>query len=236
MVYGVTFGEFHSFRNWKLLLNERPKISPPAPKTIYIDIPGGDGHLDLTESLSGNVNYNTRTIEFVFITKAARKNWPLLYSEILDCVHGKEMKIILDEDPEYYYIGRVFVNEWKSSEKYSTIVINAEVDPYKYDIYSSLEDWLWDPFDFETGIIREYDQLKVDGELSVTVVGNRKKVIPTFIVYSDDGAMQVTFKGDTYDLSDGKTIVLNIVIEEGDNELVFSGNGTVSIDYRGARL
>ena len=119
MVYGVTFGEKHSFRDWKLLLNERPKISTPVAKTNYIDIPGSDGHIDLTEALTGDVKYETRQIKFTFITTKARKKWPSLYSDILDYLHGQEMKIILDEDRSFYYIGRVSVNEWESSEKYS---------------------------------------------------------------------------------------------------------------------
>lgn len=237
MVYGVTFGEKHSFNDWKLLLNERPKISPPAPKTNYIDIPGGDGHLDITESLTGDVKYETRTIEFTFVTMKARKKWNNLYSDILDYLHGQQMKIILDEDPEYYYFGRAAVNEWKSSEKYSTIVVDAEVEPYKLEMFSSLEDWEWDSFNFETGIIRDYKEIRVDESLTFTIAGRRKSVVPTFIVNSDDGSgLKVRFNGTTYDLPDGNDRVLNIVLKQGSNTLYFTGNGIISIDYRGGRL
>lgn len=236
-VYGVKFGGKHSFNDWSLLLNERPKISPPEPKTDYVDIPGGDGSLDFTESLFGDVKYKTRILEFTFITLKARKQWTELYSDILDYLHGQRMKIIFDEDPDFYYIGRVSVNEWKSSKAYSTIVINAEVDPYKYEQYSSMEDWEWDSFNFETGIIRDYKDLRVDGSLSVVIDGRRKNVIPEFIVSSDDKyGMQVEFEGKTYKLPDGTMRVLNISIKEGSNTLTFTGNGTVSIDYRGGRL
>ena len=237
MLYGVTFGEKHSFRDWQLLLNERPKVSTPSVKTNYIDIPGGDGHLDTTESLTGDVKYETRTIEFKFLTIKARKKWNDLYSDIQDYLHGQKMKIILDEDTGFYYVGRVSVNEWSSSEKYSTITIEAEVEPYKYELYSSLEDWDWDSFDFETGIIREYRELTVDGSLTLTIEGRRKRVIPTFMVNSVDGSgLKVKFEGATYDLPDGNVRVLNIVIRQCENTLLFSGNGTVSVDYRGGRL
>lgn len=237
MVYGVTFGEKHSFRDWRLLLNERPKISPPVAKTNYIDIPGSDGHIDLTEALTGDVKYETRQIKFTFITTKARKKWTNLYSDILDCLHGQEMKIILDEDKSFYYIGRVSVNEWESSEKYSTIVIDAEVDPYKYELFSSLEDWEWDSFDFETGIIREYKELLVDGEMQLEIYGRRKKITPVFEVVSDDGSgMKVKFEGVTYSIPDGTSIAPNIVINKGRNVLYFTGHGTVSVDYRGGRL
>ena len=237
MVYGVTFGVKHSFNDWKLLLNERPKISPPVPKTNYFEIPGGDGYLDFTESLTGEVKYEARDMEFTFVTLKARKRWPDLYSEILDYLHGKEMKIILDENPDYYYIGRVSVNEWKSSEKYSTIVINAKVDPYKYELFGSLDKWEWDKFNFESGVIRDYEDIRVDGSTDFAIRGTRKTVVPTFFVKSDDGTgMSVEFEDVTYDLSDGENRILYIIIKDGDNILSFAGNGTVSIDYRGGRL
>ena len=56
-------------------------------------------------------------------------------------------------------------------------------------------------------------------------------------VASDDGSgLRVKFNGETYDLPDGTTRVVNIVTRAGKNTLVFTGNGTVSIDYRGGRL
>ncbi len=237
MVYGVLFGDKHSHRDWQLLLNSRPEISSPVPKTNYIDIPGGDGILDMTESLTGDVQYKTRTMGFTFTTLKARRKWFSLYSDILGYLHGQRMKIILDEDPAFYYIGRVSVDEWKSSEKYSTIAVSAEVEPYKYERSSSLEDWEWDSFNFEEGIIREYKGLAVEGFLDFMIVGRRKKVIPSFIVSSADGSgMEVEFEGNVYRLPDGTSRILNIAIREGGNILHFAGNGTVSIDYRGGRL
>ena len=57
------------------------------------------------------------------------------------------------------------------------------------------------------------------------------------MVNSVDGSgLKVKFEGATYDLPDGNVRVLNIVIRQGENTLLFSGNGTVSVDYRGGRL
>ena len=100
-----------------------------------------------------------------------------------------------------------------------------------------MEDWEWDPFNFETGIIREYREIRVDGSLKFIIEGRRKNVVPAFTVVSDDGSgLQVRFNGTTYNLPDGTSRVLNIVIRSGTNTLYFTGNGTVSIDYRGGRL
>lgn len=237
MMNGVTFGTKHSYRDWGLFLKSRPVISPPSPKTVYVDVPGSDGVIDLTESLTGDVKYETRKITCEFVVLDARDRWSNIYSEILDFLHGQQMKIILDEDPTFYYIGRLTVNEWKSSKVTSTITIEGNVEPYKLEMFSSLEDWEWDSFNFETGIIREYESIRVDESLTFTIEGRRKSVVPTFIVQSDDGSgIDVLFGGISHHLPDGSSKVLNIIIKDGVNTLVFTGNGTVSIDYRGGRL
>lgn len=234
---GVTFGDKHSYRDWGLILKSRPVISPPSPKTLYIDIPGSDGVLDLTESLTGGVKFENRTITCEFNVIDSRKRWSNIYSEILDYLHGRRMEIILDEDPTYYYVGRFQVNEWKSDKVTSLITIEGNVEPYKLEVCGSLDDWEWDSFNFETGIIRQWKDLTVEDSLTITVVGTRKPVVPSLIVQSNDGSgMTVTFDGRTYNLSDGVNRVVNINIIQETQALVFTGNGTVSIDYRGGRL
>ena len=234
---GVTFGSKHSYRDWGLFLKSRPVISPPNPKTVYIDIPGSDGVIDLTESLTGDVKFENRTIKCEFIVLDARNRWSNIYSEIMDFLQGQQMKVIFDEDPTFYYIGRLKVNEWKSDKATSTITIEGNVEPYKLEMFSSLEDWEWDSFNFETGIIREYKSIRVDESLTFTIEGRRKAVVPSFTVQSEDGTgLNVVFDGTTYHLPDGTSKVLNIIIKDGINTLYFTGNGMVSIDYRGGRL
>lgn len=236
-MFGVTFGEKHSFRDWGLIPRSRPVISPPEAKTIYVDIPESDGMLDLTEMLTGEVKYKNRNMTFEFNVMNERSDWTSIYSTILNYLHGQRLRIVLDEDPNHFYMGRVKVDEWKSDKKTSVIQLSADVDPYKYEISSSLEPWEWDTFNFEEDYIRDYGNLVVDGQLDFTVYGSRKTVIPVFVVDSSDNTgMQVIFENVTYNLQDGNNRVLNIRIKDGENNLTFLGNGTVSIDYRGGSL
>ena len=129
---GVTFGNKHSYRTWKMLLASNPIISPPKPKTKLIQVPGTNTVIDLTESLTGGeVKYEPRGIRCVFYVVGGRQKWPSVYSAVLNEVHGKRMKIAMDDDPNWYYEGRVSVNEFDSNESSATIVITAEVEPYK---------------------------------------------------------------------------------------------------------
>ena len=230
---GVLFGDKHSFTEWGLYLVERPTISPPTPKVVYVNVSGANGTLDLTEVLSDDVKYEDRQITFKFMVLNKREKWSDIYSNIMDYLQGQKMKIILDEDKAYYYEGRCAVNSWESSKVHSIIVINAIVEPYKNERFSSLEPWEWDVFNFETGIVRDYRDIVVDGMKELEIEGTRKPIVPTFIV---KGEMKVEFNGREYQLPLGNTRILNIVIKEGKNVLTFKGNGTVSVDYRGGKL
>lgn len=131
-MHGVTFGTKHSFRTWGLMLKNRPFISPPKPKTKLIQVPGSDTVIDLTESLTGGeVKYEQREIRCEFCVLGGRPNWSAIYSAILNEIHGKRLQIVMDDDPNYYYIGRVAVDQWESEEATATVVITAEVEPYK---------------------------------------------------------------------------------------------------------
>ncbi len=227
----------HTFDDWGLILTERPVISPPTPKILRVDIPGADGTLDMTESLTGEVMYEDRTIKCTFEVIDSSEDWADKYSNILDFIHGRRTQVRLDDDPCYYYSGRMEVDSWESNPNSSTLKMTATVDPYKLELNSSLEEWLWDPFRFPTDVIREYGNIRVDRMLKFTVAGSRRTSVPTFIVRSDDGnGMQIRYNGVTYSLPDGTSKVVNIAIREGSQPLYIYGNGYISIDYRGGRL
>ena len=134
-MHGVIFGSKHSYRDWGLLTKSRPKISPPQPKLKLIQVPGSDKVIDLTESLTGKVNYEPRTISFEFIVMDERERWPSLHSEILNHMHGKRIRIIMDDDPNFYYIGRVQVGPFDPDKKIAVLEMEAQVEPYKRERY-----------------------------------------------------------------------------------------------------
>lgn len=132
-MHGVIFGEKHTYRDFGLLMKSRPDISPPEPKLKLIPVPGSDHVIDLTESLTGRIHYEPREISFEFIMMAERSRWPSLYSEIMTYLHGKRIRIIMDDDPNFYYIGRVTVGNLDPEKKTAVLKMKAEVEPYKYE-------------------------------------------------------------------------------------------------------
>lgn len=176
MIQSITFGDFkmdakgnlvrdengytifvgkNTWDDWKILPKERPVFAPPEQKTTYIDIPGGNGTLDLSESLSGYPVYKNRTGSFTFRVMNDYVEWHERYSEIMEYLHGKRMKAILYDDPDWFYEGRFAIDSWTSQPTWSEITIKYDVHPYKWSVELSTDPWRWDTFNFEKDIIRE---------------------------------------------------------------------------------
>jgi hypothetical protein len=97
-----------------------------------VDIPGAHGALDLTESLTGKVQYKNRKINIEFIATAGREDWSAVYSDILSELHGQMKEITLDDDPMHYYKGRVTVGDpERINVKTVMLKMTAEVEPFK---------------------------------------------------------------------------------------------------------
>lgn len=234
MYHSITIGNKNTWDDWHLIPATRPLFNPPAVKTNMVNVPGGDGKIDLTNVLAGRPTYDNRVGSWTFYVENGFKDWSVLYSEIMVYLHGQELKAILEDDPAYFYVGRFSVNQWKSDQNWSQIVIDYDVGPYKKEVMNTGSDWLWDPFNFETGVIRNYKNLSVLTSLTVTIVGDMMDSIPV-IICSASG-MSVDYEGETYSLSKGANTINDIVLHTGENILVFHGQGTVTIENTGGRL
>ena len=104
---------------------------------------------------------------------------------------------------------------------------------YKYEIYDSSGNWLWDPFSFVDGIIRNYGNLEVNGTLELQVIGSAMSIVPEITAST---VMTVEYNGETYELFSGLNYLPDLEITEGEHIMTFTGNGTVSVLYRGGSL
>jgi len=146
--------------DFKMVPTTRPYVAPPELKTNDIDIPGSDGSLDLTEAPQGYPTYKNRTGSWEFIVMNdfcqpidSREEWYTVYSKVMDYLHGRAFRVILEDDMAYFYEGRLTVNEFASEERYSKITIDYNLKPYKWSILKTSDDWLWDPFNFDSGVV-----------------------------------------------------------------------------------
>jgi len=205
---GVKFGDFHSWNDFSLILSEKT-IGSPSPKTEVIDIPGGDGVLDLTEFF-GEVKYDNRTLEFVFSTKVPQSEFLDLFSRVQNALHGQKMRIVLDEDAEWYYVGRITVSEWKANKAIGKLTIDCDCQPYKTK-------------NTETVVFVE-----VTEETTVNLSNSKKRVVPTIDI---TGTVNLTYGANYYALSEGRYDLPAVLLENGNNSILLSGTGTATFTY-----
>ena len=234
MYHSITFGNKNTWDDWGLIPTSRPVFPPPQTKEKIIDIPGADGALDISTVLTGGVQvYANRTGKFDFIVENNSLSIDELTYEIMTFLHGRTMRAYLEDDPEYYYEGRFKISGWGVSEIAPMISIEYSVAPYKIERYGSDEEWEWDPFDFETGIIKVYSNLTVSGTLVAQVVGESIQHSLSFV---SSAPMTMEYKGRTYNLVIGKNVFSELIISPGESSITFTGNGTITIDYKGGSL
>lgn len=229
MYHSITYGDKNTWDDWHLIPASRPLFNPPSVKTNYVDIPGANGSIDLTESLTGHPVFSNRTGSHNFIVMNGYWDWTTAYSTIMEYLHGKRMRAVLEDDPAFYYEGRFSVSAWNSGKSYSTISINYDVSPFKKSIISTKDEWLWDTFNFETGIIQSFIDVEVVGFQDIVLIGSIDYESPTIIASSE---MTLQFDGKTYNILSGEHKYFDVVLKPGENVLKFIGNGTVTIDYR----
>lgn len=128
MINGIRFGKYHSYDDFGLILSS-VHIPPATPKTTYVDIPGADGQIDLTEAL-GCVRYQMREAEFVFTTKPGN-DIELTKRLVSNALNGLYCNIIVEKDPEYYWQGRLTVSAYGYEYPVDKITIKATLKPYK---------------------------------------------------------------------------------------------------------
>ena len=208
---GIKFGNYHSYNDFQLILASKT-IGTPSPKTETIDIPGGDGVLDLTEFF-GETKYGNRNLSFEFSSMVIPSEFMTLFSTVQNALHGKKMKIILDDDPGWQYIGRISVSEWKADRNIGRLVVDCDCEPYKYQISPTV-------------VARS-----ISASQTITLTNTRKRVVPEVKVTSGSG-LTVTFgSGSVWTLSSGSYLLPELELVEGNNFVTVTGTGSITFTY-----
>ncbi len=206
---GVRFGTYHSYEDMSLVLNS--KVIGGAPvKEKTVEIEGGHGVLDYTEYF-GEPKYGRRTLVFDFQSILPQEGFPALYSEIQNVLHGRKAKIVLDEDTDFYYYGRIYVGDWTKERNVGAVTITADCAPWKYkkDI---------------TRVSRT-----VSGTARIVLPNLRMRAVPTITASAE---MSFAYRGSSVTAGPGTFTIPVLELGAGDNPVEVSGSGTVSFEYQ----
>ena len=233
--------KYDTYKDWFLIPASRPTVPPPGGQTKFVSIPGRDGDIDLSEWLrQGRPAYGNRSGSFSFYVENEHEFWMTIYPKIMNSLHGKTFKMVLEEDdPDYYYEGRFSVDSWKSEAARSTVTISYNLQPWKRRIRKVSERMIWDVFNFEQDY--DYDpwglgNIAVSGEKTYSLWGDGYPWQPEIKVLSG-GPITVRFGGKTAEyLTTGLYSGSLGYAAYGPNSLKLTGTGTVSVDWRGGSL
>ena len=190
-------------------------IPMPEPQTNFVEIPGRDGALDLSEAF-GAVRYADRIIP---LTLYARAPFDALISAFAADVHGRRMNMIFDRDPTFYYDARVTVEDVERHAGYCELSLKCRAKPYKLEHFETMIT------DLPTG------------SATVTLTNTRLPVVPVITV-SAEMTLAFTISGKDYSvtLPAGTHTVPSLVLMERDTEIGITGTGSITFTYRKGAL
>ncbi len=230
---------YHTLDDWDFALGNNNYISEPEMETNYIDVPYRNGLIDASTALTGRPIYKKRQLSFALGGERPRMGWDAVMSQIRNAIHGRTCRLTLDNDPNYYWRGRVFVENFDRFRGLGTFNLNVPIaEPYKISNYSSADPWLWNPFSFVSGIITYQDAWIVNTSLIVGIPAGNMPTVPTFVVNNLVGdTLSMTCNGITYSLTSGSNKFPEIMVGGDDVvEFTFTGSAKVQIVYRSGSL
>jgi len=240
MYHSVTFGSMNSFSDWHLVPDTRPVIAMPEPKITTVEVPGGNGVIDLSESLTGYPIYNIREGEMKFHVLNGHEDWHILYQRIANYLHGRRRKVILEDDPDYYYMGSHKVAwESKNDGTWSDVTISYQYEPYKYYKQNSSEEYSGVFSNLSSGTHTYYSSTNYFGYTPVMPEIQLKSVNGTVTVKLTNPELGIsnltkTFTASgTYKYSD---FIFSNMSGTNNITVTISGTGLVSFTFRRASL
>ena len=191
------------------LVQEKKETGKPTIQTFTAQVPGRDGLLNLTRSLTGKVNYYNRPLSFQYFGDGTREQL-LDLDAYFSRFHGQTIRIIDDDYPDYYYEGEASVKT-SLNRNYITIVLEVDAQPFRLKLSPTTH-------------TRE-----INGEATVYLNNENIEAIP---VITTTGDIEIVFNGVTTNLSAGSYTIENFVLQSGVNIVRISGTATVTIEYQ----
>lgn len=209
---GVSFLGFHSFRDLNLILTSK-EIGAPEVKRQTIDIAGADGELDFTDFF-GEPKYMNVQHRFTFESIQPRNEQLQQFTNIKNAIHGKKGRIILDDDPSFFYVGRCTVSKYTNEKNIGKITVECDCEPYKYKLA-------------DTMVTRA-----VDGVEGITLTNARKRAVPLVTIETANSMGVVYGTENAWELASGSYMLPELELTEGENFVTVTGKGTITFTWR----
>ena len=214
----VTLGAYNTAQTglWTLTGLE---LSSPTFQTNLVQIPGRDGPLDLSASLTnGQPRYNSRTLEITLENSdGTREQREQRIRAMIAELDGFRKKIWLPDDPGHYLEGRIHVVREYNDLAHAAVTVTATCDPWLYNNEETV-----------------HSLTATSTAQTATIVNSGRRAVAP--VLSVTGSVNITYGGSSWTLNQGSHRMTDLVLEPGSHQLTYSGSGTVKVTYREGML
>lgn len=205
----VSLNGIDIYSKYKIRLEEF-NIEMPEPKLVKVSIPGRNGDLDMSEALSGFVNYSNRIITIKLGLTGDETEIENKRQSIISLVCGKKVKIEFSH-LKGYFTGRTNIKTITRETYHNTMTINFDCEPFRLEVSDTTQTITLEATAKNYTFINSFMPVQPTIETSATAT--------------------LKFGTKIFNLQKG-VHNLGIVFIEGNNIINATGTGTMKVTYR----
>ena len=205
---GVLLGNYHTYDDLNLIINSK-EIGEAKVRKKQLQVEGASGYLDYTEYF-GYPTYDNRTLIFNVQMLAVPTDFLSEYSRISNALNGQKVRIVLDDDPDFYYVGRISISKLKTEKNQAFFDITCDCEPYKYKANAT--------------VITQ----AVSGTATITLENLAKRVVPTITTTAE---FQFVWGEFSATVAAGTFKIPELELVAGSNTITLVGTGNVTFEY-----
>lgn len=112
-----------------LVPSSRPYVTVPNPRIQFVTLPRSSRVLDVTNFYTKDVTYEAREGDWEFyIDHDQWPDWTQSFDALSEYFDGAERYVVLEDQENYIYHGRVYLKDYKANADYSTVMIHYDLD------------------------------------------------------------------------------------------------------------
>lgn len=214
----LRLGDYMTYDDLGLIVTSY-EIEPPQPKTYKVELPYGNGVIDLTTAITGDIAYDNRTIKVNCIYPGNVSTWANARNNIMNKLHGQLLRVVEPTDDYYYYVGRVEVTGTSFNQAVLNVEMEIDCQPYKLKRFVTTQSFT----------------IGATGTLETSLLNDRLRAIPTFTVSADT---QIEFGTYTTTIGVGEHTISAIILVAGVNAITFNAveGTTITVIYQEGSL
>lgn len=215
-MYQFTFNGKNTWDDYGLSLDPGYLIPEATPITKYVHIPETSVTLDLSEYLSGMMNYSNRVgFKASFTIIDSRFNCEVKRKLLASDLHGKEVRVVSPHESTHYYKGRLSVGALTFEKSTGHIEISGQLDTYRYK--------------------NELTYINVSSTTTEKTIILNNEQMPTTVKMVTTAQINIKHGTNNYSFNAG-THTLPFALLEGTNELKIKGVAEVIFEYQEGAL